>query len=66
VQISSKTEAHSQKKTVRSSQAGTEITQKKVRLLGKALKTLGQSMNGEDFKKFVEEELLPKLWKGAW
>ena len=30
-----------------------------------ALKTLGQSMNGEDFKKFVEQELLPKLWKGA-
>jgi len=23
-----------------------------------ALKTLGQSMNGEDFKKFVEEDLL--------
>jgi putative transposase len=124
VQISSKTEAHSQKKTVRSSQAGTEITQKKrldywesirdvladdlvfvdemgvllglMRGMGRskkgdrvydvkpfyrgsrvtvvgaisnksilALKTLGQSMNGEDFKKFVEEELLPKLWKGA-
>ncbi|MFN5990196.1 MAG: transposase, partial [Dolichospermum sp.] len=30
-----------------------------------ALKTLGQSMNGEDFKKFVEEDLLPTLWKGA-
>lgn len=22
-------------------------------------------MNGEDFKKFVEQELLPKLWKGT-
>ena len=22
-------------------------------------------MNGEDFKKFVQEELAPKLWKGA-
>lgn len=30
-----------------------------------SLKTLGTSMNGEDFKKFVEQELLPKLWKGA-
>lgn len=30
-----------------------------------SLKTLGPSMNGEDFKKFVEQELLPKLWKGA-
>jgi len=124
VQISSKTEAHHQKKTVRSSQAGTEITQNKrlnywtsirdvladdlvfldemgillglmrgrgrskkgdrvydvkpfyrgsrVTVVGAisnksilALKTLGQSMNGEDFKKFVEEDLLPKLWKGA-
>jgi len=22
-------------------------------------------MNGEDFKKFVQEELAPKLWKGG-
>ncbi|MFM7407281.1 MAG: transposase, partial [Cuspidothrix sp.] len=124
MQISSKTAAHPQKKTVRSSQAGTEITQNKrldywdcirdvladdlvfvdemgvllglMREMGRskkgdrvydvkpfyrgsrvtvvgaisnrsilALKTLGQSMNGEDFKKFVAQELLPKLWKGA-
>jgi putative transposase len=30
-----------------------------------AMKTMGTSMNGEDFKKFVQEELAPKLWKGA-
>lgn len=124
MQISSKTEAHCQKKTVRSSQAGTEITQTKrldywdcirdvladdlvfvdemgvllglMRGMGRskkgdrvydvkpfyrgsrvtvvgaisnksilALKTLGQSMNGEDFQQFVAQELLPKLWPGA-
>ena len=30
-----------------------------------AMKTMGKSMNGEDFKKFVQEELVPSLWKGA-
>lgn len=30
-----------------------------------ALKTLGSSMTGEDFKKFVAQELVPKLWEGA-
>ncbi|WP_427161952.1 transposase [Aliinostoc sp. HNIBRCY26] len=30
-----------------------------------ALKTLGQSMNGEDFQQFVAQELLPKLWTGT-
>ena len=40
---------------------GGAITQKKVI----AMKTLGKSMNGEDFLKFVQEELAPKLWKGA-
>lgn len=30
-----------------------------------ALKTLGESMKGQDFYKFVEEELVPKLWPGA-
>jgi putative transposase len=30
-----------------------------------AMKTMGTSMKGEDFKKFVQEELAPKLWKGA-
>jgi putative transposase len=30
-----------------------------------AMPTMGTSMNGEDFKKFVKEELTPKLWKGA-
>ena len=29
------------------------------------MKTMGKSMNGEDFKKFVQEELVPSLWKGA-
>ena len=37
------------------------ITNKKVI----AMKTMKQSMNGEEFKKFVQEELVPKLWKGA-
>jgi len=36
---------------------GGAITQKKVI----AMKTLGKSMNGEDFLKFVQEELAPKL-----
>lgn len=30
-----------------------------------AMKTIGTSMKGEDFKKFVQEELAPRLWKGA-
>lgn len=30
-----------------------------------AMKTMGKSMNGEDFQKFVQEELVPKLGKGA-
>jgi len=30
-----------------------------------AMQTMGTSMNGEHFKKFVKEELTPKLWKGA-
>ncbi|MEG4898486.1 IS630 family transposase [Microcoleus sp. F10-B4] len=30
-----------------------------------AMKTMGKSMNGEDFQKFVQEELVPSLWKGA-
>ena len=30
-----------------------------------AMKTMGTSMKGEDFKKFVQEELAPKLWKKA-
>jgi len=30
-----------------------------------AMKTMGKSMNGEDFHKFVQEELVPSLWKGA-
>jgi putative transposase len=30
-----------------------------------AMKTMKKSMNGEDFKKFVQEQLVPKLWKGA-
>ena len=29
------------------------------------MKTMGKSMNGEDFHKFVQEELVPSLWKGA-
>ena len=37
------------------------ISQKKVI----AMKTMGKSINGEDFLKFVQEELAPKLWKGA-
>ncbi len=30
-----------------------------------AMKTLGMSMTGDDFKVFVQEELVPKLWPGA-
>ncbi len=30
-----------------------------------AMKTIGKSMNGEGFLKFVQEEMAPKLWKGA-
>jgi putative transposase len=30
-----------------------------------AMKTMEKSMNGEDFKKFVQEQLVTKLWKGA-
>lgn len=30
-----------------------------------AMQTLGQSMTGEDFKQFVSEHLVPKLWPGA-
>jgi transposase len=30
-----------------------------------AVKTLGKSMTGEDFKLFVQSELVPKLWSGA-
>jgi transposase len=37
------------------------ISQKKVI----AMKTIGKSMNGEKFLKFVQEGLAPKLWKGA-
>ena len=37
------------------------ISQKKVI----ARKTIGKSMNGEEFLKFVQEELAPNLWKGA-
>ena len=37
------------------------ISQKKVI----AMNPIGKSMNGEDFLKFVQEELAPKLWKGA-
>lgn len=37
------------------------ISQKKVI----AMKTMGKSINGEEFLKFVQEELAPKLWKGA-
>jgi hypothetical protein len=29
------------------------------------MKTIGKSMSAENFKKFVQEELAPKLWKGA-
>ena len=37
------------------------ISQKKVI----AMKTIRKSINGEEFLKFVQEELAPKLWKGA-
>jgi putative transposase len=37
------------------------ISQKKVI----AMKTIGKSINGEKLLKFVQEELAPKLWKGA-
>ena len=30
-----------------------------------AMKTREKSLNGEEFKKFVQEQLVPKLWKGA-
>ena len=30
-----------------------------------AMNPMGKSMKGEDFKKFVQEELVPSLWKGA-
>ena len=30
-----------------------------------AMKTIKKSINGEEFKKFVQEQLVPKLWKGA-
>jgi putative transposase len=30
-----------------------------------AMQTLGKSMTGEDFKQFVSEHLVPKLWPGA-
>ena len=30
-----------------------------------AMKTMEKSMKGEDFKKFVQEQLVTKLWKGA-
>jgi DDE superfamily endonuclease len=30
-----------------------------------AMKTIEKSINGEEFKKFVQEQLVPKLWKGA-
>ena len=30
-----------------------------------AMKTMEKSMKGEEFKKFVQEQLVPKLWKGA-
>nr|RNJ64767.1 MAG: transposase [Leptolyngbya sp. IPPAS B-1204]RNJ65431.1 MAG: transposase [Leptolyngbya sp. IPPAS B-1204]RNJ65988.1 MAG: transposase [Leptolyngbya sp. IPPAS B-1204]RNJ66563.1 MAG: transposase [Leptolyngbya sp. IPPAS B-1204]RNJ66811.1 MAG: transposase [Leptolyngbya sp. IPPAS B-1204] len=30
-----------------------------------AMQTLGKSMTGEDFKRFVSEHLVPKLWQGA-
>lgn len=37
------------------------ITQEKVL----TLEMMGKSMNGEDFKTFVREKLVPELWKGA-
>jgi len=30
-----------------------------------AMQTLGKSMKGEDFKRFVAHQLVPKLWQGA-
>ena len=30
-----------------------------------AVKTLGKSMTGEDFKQYLTESLVPKLWPGA-
>lgn len=30
-----------------------------------AMQTLGKSMKGEDFKQFVAQQLVPKLWRGA-
>lgn len=30
-----------------------------------AIQTLGKSMKGEDFKLFVSQQLVPKLWRGA-
>ena len=30
-----------------------------------AMQTLGTSMKGEDFKRFVAQQLVPKLWQGA-
>ena len=29
------------------------------------VKGLAKSMNGEQFKEFIAQDLLPKLWKGA-
>lgn len=37
------------------------ITQEKVL----ALEMMGKSMNGDDFKQFVQEKLVPELWEGA-
>ncbi len=37
------------------------ISQKKVI----AMKTIGKSISGDNFKKFVQEKLAPKLWKGS-
>ncbi|GAB4303209.1 MAG: hypothetical protein Fur0025_44420 [Oscillatoriaceae cyanobacterium] len=124
MQVSAKTEINPQKKTLRSSQAGTEVTCNKrleywekirdvpshnlvfldemgvllgiIRGMGRskkgerlsdikpfyrgsrvtvigaisqnsilAIQTIGQSMKGEDFQKFVKIHLLPKLWPGA-
>ena len=30
-----------------------------------AIKVLGKSMNGDEFKEFLENDLAPKLWNGA-
>ena len=30
-----------------------------------AMNPIEKSINGEEFKKFVQEQLIPKLWKGA-